>query len=457
MFKHLFSFLLFFVFYTASFGQDVRINATGNPANPSALLDVDAEGISPKKGMLIPRVTFLQRIGMNPLPAPAQGLLVYQVDQSQGFYYNQSNTTVPAWAQVADSSWSLTGNAGTIDENNFIGTLDSVAISFGFSWGRIAEDANTEMGYRANGSATNSALGFETLLNRGSGQFNTAAGYRALYTVNNAVTGNYNTAIGNTALSYTGQRNTAVGDGTVARGGSDNTGVGAAALRFTSGMQNTSLGGQSLQTNSSGNYNSVAGKIAMVNNTTGSYNTMVGTGAFRYNTIGSYNIGLGARADGGSNNTSGNYKIGIGYNSYLGTASNAVSIGRNAYTDANTIALAGVLADADKVNVGIGVPDPQSKLQVSGSLATAIRSTSANLTLTAAMHTVIIKGSAAVTLTLPSASACKGRRYAIINQSVVPANTSSAYINYTGISSTVIAPAAMLWIESSGSSWEQVL
>ena len=76
--------------------QNVGINPTGALPNASAGLDVDYTN----KGLLIPRVTFAQRTGVNfnPLPVPAQGLTVYQTDaggSGQGFYYNTSTTVTP--------------------------------------------------------------------------------------------------------------------------------------------------------------------------------------------------------------------------------------------------------------------------------------------------------------------------------------------------------------------------
>lgn len=85
-----------------SFSQGVGINTAGAAANISAGLDVDFTN----KGLLIPRITFVQRTGINfnPLPAPAQGLAVYQTDaggSGEGFYYNTSTTTTPTWVFIS--------------------------------------------------------------------------------------------------------------------------------------------------------------------------------------------------------------------------------------------------------------------------------------------------------------------------------------------------------------------
>jgi hypothetical protein len=109
------------------YSQNVGINATGASANTSAMLDITS-GSSGTLGLLIPRMTQAQRTGIATLPAAAQGLVVYQTDGVQGFYYNTSTTTTPAWSYLNASSagWSTTGNAGTTAGTNFIGTTDAV-------------------------------------------------------------------------------------------------------------------------------------------------------------------------------------------------------------------------------------------------------------------------------------------------------------------------------------------
>ena len=58
----------------------VAINATGTDAAISAMLDVS----STDKGMLVPRMTSVQR---SDIASPAIGLLVFQTDAPEGFYY----------------------------------------------------------------------------------------------------------------------------------------------------------------------------------------------------------------------------------------------------------------------------------------------------------------------------------------------------------------------------------
>jgi hypothetical protein len=102
--------------------QNVAINSTGATANASSILDIS----STTSGLLIPRMTSAQKTALNPLPAAAQGLVIYQTDGIQGFYYNSSTTTTPSWNFLSPNGWSLTGNAGTIAGTNCIGTTDAV-------------------------------------------------------------------------------------------------------------------------------------------------------------------------------------------------------------------------------------------------------------------------------------------------------------------------------------------
>jgi len=127
------------VFYSNFFySQNVGINSNGANPNASALLDIDVSSLVTKKGLLIPRLTLAERTAMNPLPSAAQGLLVYQTNGIEGFYYNVSTSTIPNWVYLYSSnsgSWLTNGNVGTTPStagygssvsNNFIGTTDNV-------------------------------------------------------------------------------------------------------------------------------------------------------------------------------------------------------------------------------------------------------------------------------------------------------------------------------------------
>jgi hypothetical protein len=80
--------------------QNVGINITGAAPDNSAMLDVASTG----KGMLVPRMTLAQRNAINlvgSVSQPANGLLIYQTDNSPGFYYNAGTAAAPNWTALA--------------------------------------------------------------------------------------------------------------------------------------------------------------------------------------------------------------------------------------------------------------------------------------------------------------------------------------------------------------------
>jgi Chaperone of endosialidase len=88
--------------------QSVAINADSSLPDPSAILDLK----SGKKGLLVPRMTMAQR---NAIAVPAIGLLIYQTDNTPGFYCYDG----AAWGAVKGSggggtgtgnNWTLNGN-----------------------------------------------------------------------------------------------------------------------------------------------------------------------------------------------------------------------------------------------------------------------------------------------------------------------------------------------------------
>src|SRR5690242_13171498 len=104
--------------------QSVAINTDGSLPDPNAILDVK----SGTKGLLIPRMDSIARMA---IPA-TKGLLVYDTTTSS-FWYNTGaqwkNISAAAALAVADSAWRLTGNSGTNDSTNFLGTTDNVPLN----------------------------------------------------------------------------------------------------------------------------------------------------------------------------------------------------------------------------------------------------------------------------------------------------------------------------------------
>jgi Chaperone of endosialidase/Head domain of trimeric autotransporter adhesin len=88
------------------FSQSLSVNTDGSSADASAMLDVK----SGTKGILVPRLTLVQR---NAVVNPATSLLIYQLDNSSGYYYNAGTPGVPDWKRVAVASenfWQQNGN-----------------------------------------------------------------------------------------------------------------------------------------------------------------------------------------------------------------------------------------------------------------------------------------------------------------------------------------------------------
>lgn len=113
--KKFYSLLLCCAFLGA-FGQNNVGIGIATP-NPSALLDLT----STSQGFLAPRMTGAERLA---IPAPATGLIVYDMDTGCTFFYNGT-----AWQNMcsaaAPNAWQLLGNAGTNSATNFAGTTDA--------------------------------------------------------------------------------------------------------------------------------------------------------------------------------------------------------------------------------------------------------------------------------------------------------------------------------------------
>jgi len=93
--------LLVVCIHLTSFAQ-VAINEDNTNPDPSAMLDIK----SIDKGLLIPRMDSAQRVT---IAAPATGLLVYQTNGTEGFYFyngsewislNDRTTNIPSLSDV---------------------------------------------------------------------------------------------------------------------------------------------------------------------------------------------------------------------------------------------------------------------------------------------------------------------------------------------------------------------
>lgn len=152
------------------------------------------------------------------------------------------------------SGWALTGNTGTVDGTNFIGTTDNIPFNI-----RV----NNQKAGRIDHKLFNTSYGYESANFNTTGSANTVTGYQALYA--NA-TGWYNTANGYATLYYTS--------------GNHNTGTGYRALKNNAeGNGNTAMGSDALLTNNTGSNNTALGFAADVSMSNLTNATAIGSGA----------------------------------------------------------------------------------------------------------------------------------------------------------------------------------
>lgn len=85
--------------------------------DPSSILDIT----DTNRGFLIPRMTEVQR---DAISSPEAGLLIYQLDNTPGFYY-YDGTIWTTFSTGGGQAWELTGNAGTSPSTNLLGTTDA--------------------------------------------------------------------------------------------------------------------------------------------------------------------------------------------------------------------------------------------------------------------------------------------------------------------------------------------
>jgi len=338
-----------FIFCNATIAQNVGIG-TATP-NASAQLDIS----STSKGMLVPRMTMAQR---NAVVTPANGLLIYQTDNTPGFYFYNGSSWVSIAGSATLTGWSTTGNAGTTPATNFMGTTDDQPLSFKLNninagkWDH--QKGNYFIGLNAgsaiNAGVLNIGIGSNSLLNNNSGSGNTVVGHRAM---NSNTSGAYNVGMGRDVLfaNTGGNFNSATGDRVLYSNtmGSLNSAIGYNALYLnTVGGSNTAIGANALYTSNSGGGNTAVGKDALYLNYGGGSNTALGNAALYNNVNGLNNTAIGSYAD--VTNSSINKATAIGYNAKVACS--------------KCLVLGGTATDA--VKVGIGTTNPDSELDVNG-------------------------------------------------------------------------------------------
>ena len=297
--------------------------------------------------------------------------------------------------------------------------------------------ANTMIGEQSGENNTtggnNTALGLNTLFSNVAGNNGTAIGYYAMYYANSSASSftNTNVAIGYqaiegsaTAANNTGVNNTGVGYDVLTANvaANDNTAIGyEAMLGNTYSKQNVAVGSGALQTQSYTNTttawatdNTALGYNALKANqptsaTTGYENTSVGSQSLDNNTSGAGNTALGYLAL--STNTTGTNNMALGYEANVasGALTNATAIGASASAGISNSIILGQLATPTLV--GIGTSTPLQLLHVNGveQLGTATTKQGSLIFANTTANSVTLEASnsttAAYTMTLPTAAA----------------------------------------------------
>ena len=103
----------------------IAINDNGIKADTSAILDVNVNSLSTKRGFLLPRVTATQR---DAIYQPAKGLMVY-VTTVDSLEINTGTAIVPVWSALStgSSGWLTYGNTG-IGGSNFLGSINNASV-----------------------------------------------------------------------------------------------------------------------------------------------------------------------------------------------------------------------------------------------------------------------------------------------------------------------------------------
>ncbi len=362
--------------------------------NSTSIMDLT----STSKGILIPRMTQTQR---NAISSPATGLLIYQTDNTPGFYY------------YTGSSWSSVSSGGTIIGSGTSGYVtfwngtNSVTGNSNLYWDATnyrlgINTSSPQAPLQVNGRVYQDNLNFSTFFGYqagqnqdGTGNRNIAMGYNALQ---NLTSGAHNTALGTDAGKNltTASYNTAVGSGALFTTSTAywNSAFGFSSLYDNStGSFNSAFGCGSLNKNTSGNGNSAFGYISLSNNTTGNSNSAFGYYSLRSNITGHYNIAIGYQAGDnrlGGQNTRSIQSVYLGANTvaYQDQDTNEIVIGYNAIGfGSNTVVLgnSAITNTYLRGTVAIGNTNPTTNLDVNGngrfrSVGSGTYSTVLNLT-----------------------------------------------------------------------------
>jgi len=286
--------------YTAGDGISIAGNQISN-TSPDQTVSINGTGATTVSGSY-PSFTINSTDEVNDADANPNNE-IQDISLSGNNLSISSGSTVDL-STISSEGWSTTGNTGTDDATDFIGTTDSQALVFKVNNQSAARVDNsvttTSFGYLSNGSFNgvfNSSFGNRSLRDNSTGVDNSAFGASSM---KENTTGNWNTSVGSLSLmlNTTGNSNTAIGYASLIdnTSGGANTAVGSLALtNNTIGINNTGIGDGALFTNISGNDNTALGIQALFSNSTASSNVAIGRQSLYNNTKGEL-VAVGSEA-----------------------------------------------------------------------------------------------------------------------------------------------------------------
>lgn len=118
--------LICLIIISNSLNAQVAINSDGAMPNSSAMLDV----VSTSRGFLAPRMTQNQR---NLIATPAQGLLIYQTDNTPGFYYFNGSSWLSVGSTQVETDPVVSAINGLVKSNG--STISSATAGVDYSRG----------------------------------------------------------------------------------------------------------------------------------------------------------------------------------------------------------------------------------------------------------------------------------------------------------------------------------
>jgi hypothetical protein len=243
----------------------------------------------------------------------------------------------------------------------FIHNYGNDNLFFGVNSGNFSMtgNVNTAVGNSSLFSNTigyqNSAFGYQSLYSNTTGISNSAFGY---LTLGANTTGGGNSAFGEQSLvsNSTGSLNSAFGFQTLFNNGTGNSNSAFGSFSMqnnTSGFFNSAFGESSLRSNTTGISNSAFGYYSLRSNTVGNRNCAFGDSSLRSSSTGDFNTAFGYSS--GSTITGGYNLTLIGYDAEptTGVAFNQITLGNNQVTSlrCNVTTITSLSDSRDKMNI----------------------------------------------------------------------------------------------------------